>query len=126
MADAPLKKCATPGCRQLVRGVAHCPAHAKQANKRTSGSTDPFYQSRAWKNLRTAFIAANPLCRACEEIGRTEPGYIVDHIVERADDASRELDWDNLQTLCLSCHSRKTRREAGMRRRQGGGSGSGA
>jgi 5-methylcytosine-specific restriction protein A len=118
MADAPLHQCAEAGCRQLIRGASRCPAHAKEASKRTSGSTDPFYQSRAWKDLRNAFIAEHPLCAACEATGRTTPGFIVDHIIERADDPSLELEWSNLQTMCLSCHSRKTRIEAASRRRK--------
>ena len=118
MANAPLKICS--GCRKKFTRDARCPACmvSNPPNKRTSGSTDPFYQSRAWKDLRAAYIAAFPLCCDCESRGFTEPGYIVDHVVERADDLARELDWNNLQTLCLSCHSRKTRLESTKRKRR--------
>jgi 5-methylcytosine-specific restriction protein A len=35
----------------------------------------------------------------------------VDHIVERSDDDSKRLNWDNLQSLCHSCHNIKTAEE---------------
>jgi hypothetical protein len=33
MALSPLKKCAEPGCRQLIRGSARCPEHTKTARR---------------------------------------------------------------------------------------------
>lgn len=50
--------------------------------------------------------------------GRTEPAVIVDHVKEIADGGD-PYDWDNLQSLCLPCHNRKTAAE--RRRRAGGG-----
>ena len=116
MAQAPLKKCATPGCNQLIRGQAHCEAHAKRARAKT---TDRFYLSTAWRKLRERYLQENPLCADCEAIGRAEPAYICDHVVERADDPSLELEWSNLRGLCLSHHNSKTARER-VRRRRGG------
>lgn len=48
------------------------------------------------------------LCQECLRRGDVEPGRDVDHIV-RAEDKP-ELFWrlDNLQLLCVECHSRKT------------------
>ena len=69
------------------------------------------YDSK-WKNLRNAFITENPLCKHCEEQGRTTPATEVDHIKAFCgkNDPLR-LDWQNLQSLCHSCHVKKTRRE---------------
>lgn len=51
-------------------------------------------------------LAEFPLCNMCNGIGAH-----IDHIVPlRAGGAP--YDQANLQTLCASCHSKKTRREA--------------
>lgn len=88
LANAPLKKCAEPGCRQLIRGSARCEQHS---NRPRTTPTDPFYASTAWRNLRDRFIQANPLCKPCEDAGRTTPSFIADHILERKDRPDLEL-----------------------------------
>ncbi len=118
MALRALHQCPTPGCRTLTR-ESKCEKCAAIPRKRLT-PVDRFYATTAWRKLRGRFIEANPLCVHCLEIDRTEPATHVDHVVERRDDPSRELDWENLQSLCLSCHSSKTRREAGRRRRERG------
>lgn len=72
-----------------------------------------FYNSRQWKECRDAYISSvHGLCEHCFERGKSEPGYIVDHIVEispiNINDPSVTLNHDNLQYLCLPCHTRKT------------------
>jgi len=69
---------------------------------------DSFYSSAAWKKLKTAFLAQpeNVLCSPCRQSGTIKPAKHVHHIVERSIDASKELDWNNLQALCHECHSR--------------------
>ena len=54
-------------------------------------------------------LAEEPLCRECAKQGRTVPATEVDHIDGNVWNMSRE----NLQPLCLECHSRKTARENG-------------
>ncbi len=67
---------------------------------------------RHWRNLRAMFIRANPLCVECKRKGIIEPAREVDHVkaFEGPDDPLR-MDWENLQSLCKPCHSRKTARE---------------
>ena len=67
---------------------------------------------RHWIRLRAMFIRAHPLCVECEKKGVLEPAREVDHIkaFHGPDDPLR-LDWENLQSLCKPCHSRKTARE---------------
>lgn len=69
-----------------------------------------FYNCSRWLNLRALILSEQPLCRHCEVRGLTEIATEVDHIIpiiEGGNPTSRE----NLQPLCASCHSRKTRGE---------------
>ena len=68
---------------------------------------------RTWQKLRIMQLNREPLCEWCKAKGRTTPGHDVDHIVPLNDGGQHEL--SNLQTLCKSCHSRKTAED--MRRR---------
>lgn len=49
-------------------------------------------------------------CVTCGSVGRLE----VDHIIPVRAAPERAYDLTNLQTLCSSCHSRKTRVEIGL------------
>ena len=73
--------------------------------RRNANST--FYKSAAWRKLRGMFIRTNPVCIVC---GRT--GAVVDHIVRVNDNPDLALAWDNLQTMCHTCHNSKSGREA--------------
>jgi 5-methylcytosine-specific restriction enzyme A len=66
-----------------------------------------FYSSTVWRRLRASFLAANPLCEDCGAKGLIEPAVHVHHVKERRDHPELELDWDNLQGLCLPCHNAK-------------------
>jgi 5-methylcytosine-specific restriction protein A len=51
-------------------------------------------------------LAREPLCRDCKSRGLLTPGEHVDHIIPKRDGGENAL--DNLQTLCETCHARKT------------------
>ena len=64
---------------------------------------DAFYNSAAWKRLRAAKLAQDPMCEYC---GR-QPATDVDHM--RAINVGGDPHaWDNLRSACHACHSRKT------------------
>lgn len=63
------------------------------------------YGGADWQAIRRAHIAKNPACVQC---GRIEQNNHVDHIVAHRGDERLRMDPNNLQTLCHSCHSRKT------------------
>lgn len=64
---------------------------------------------RRWKKKRAAWLAAHPLCVACESKGRIVGATDVDHVIPHRGDM--RLFWSGeLQSLCSTCHSRKTRR----------------
>lgn len=67
------------------------------------------YKLARWKRLRAAKLRVNPLCEHC--IKPTVANQ-VDHITPIARGGS-PWDWDNLQSLCASCHSKKTNAEDG-------------
>ena len=84
-----------------------CPQCAKQSTKRydkekRDKTLAKFYASAKWKKVRDLQLKQEPLCRMC---GR--PATLVDHIVEIRDGGAK-LDFSNLQSLCHSCHNKKT------------------
>lgn len=65
-----------------------------------------------WLRARLRHLAKEPFCRACALAERsTVVATEVDHIVPHR--GNKRLFWDatNWQSLCKSCHSRKSRSE---------------
>ena len=71
---------------------------------------DKFYHTNAWRRLRQSQLWDEPLCRMCGKEATD-----VDHVKPMAD-GGNPWDKDNLQSLCHSCHSRKTMRELNQKR----------
>lgn len=67
-----------------------------------------FYLSKQWRNLREYKISLNPLCEHCLKEDKLVQAIDVDHIVDIKDNPYLALDINNLQSLCKSCHSKKT------------------
>ncbi len=70
-------------------------------------STAQGYGAR-WRRIRKAQLGREPLCRTCQEQGRTTAATDVDHITPRRDGGPDTP--GNLQSLCRSHHSQKTGR----------------
>jgi 5-methylcytosine-specific restriction protein A len=69
-----------------------------------------FYQRAAWKRLRARHLQIEPMCRKCRQKGGLVEASHVDHIIPfQSVDDPLALDENNLQSLCHSCHSAKTR-----------------
>ena len=108
----PRLPCRQPGCKELVNaGDRYCPKHKKDYNRhikqnRTDKDIAPFYKSKEWKRLRLMKLAANPLCEPCEKAGRVTIATIVHHIEEIRDGGDRLPTLEELESVCLSCHSR--------------------
>lgn len=69
-----------------------------------------FYGTKRWRTLREYVLSEQPLCVRCYQKGLTVAASQVDHIIDRKVEPSREYEYENLQSLCHSCHSKKTMR----------------
>jgi 5-methylcytosine-specific restriction protein A len=124
MVKEPLKICNWPGCFKLTQErhcIEHTEAHRirrRKANNLTVA--DPFYSSSVWRKLKRAKQRANPLCEPCEARGIVTPMIDVHHKLPRATHPELELDFDNLESTCRTCHRAHTLREIRERKRDGG------
>lgn len=105
MPNRPLSPCAVRTCRGRATNGRYCVDHAhlnKQSRKpdtRPSASARGY--DRKWQRIAAAHKKAHPHCVVCGE-----PVEHTDHIVPRSQGGSDK--WENLQSLCHSCHSQKT------------------
>ena len=108
----PPKPCFEPGCPNLTQGT-YCTEHQSKNNKRydykRKNSTSRGYNYR-WQQERKAYLIRNPLCENClNKHDVIRAATEVDHIIPHKGDM--KLFWDaanNWQSLCRSCHSKKT------------------
>ena len=101
------KPCAYHGCRELTAS-RYCETHTKLEAKRYNRyGRDPDSNKRygrTWKQIRAAFLSANPLCVMCDREGRLTPATLAHHEVKLTDGGTN--DWENMMALCQECHSR--------------------
>jgi len=75
---------------------------------RSAGEMLAFYQSKPWRSLRRYKIQINPLCEHCiKNDDILVPAMEIDHIIA-IKDGGQKLAYNNLQSLCRSCHSKKS------------------
>lgn len=108
--------CTFPGCPSVVAIPGRCPAHAypprhdrerlKLLGQRTDAnrpsSTKRGY-GKQWQAIRKRKLSAYPWC---EWPGCHEKATQVDHVIPLS--AGGTNDMGNLQSLCISHHTRKT------------------
>ena len=106
MATMPSHRCHI--CGSVVAG-GRCPTCRQQRDGRRDSAAQRGYCSARWRRLRALKLQHEPLCRACVAAGRLVAADTVDHIRPHTGvDTESFWRWDNLQSLCASCHSRKT------------------
>ena len=114
MAMKPLRPCRHPGCSALVRD-GYCGAHQPKRPDDRSEETKSWrwmYRTDKWlRELRPEQLLREPFCRECSKRGIRTRATDVDHIVDHKGDWDVFCDPSNLESLCHSCHSRKTARE---------------
>lgn len=108
MPTKPLRMCKAPGCQKLT-AEGYCPEHRPKTVRKSSAAwhylyTDPRY---GWQQRRSDQLIAEPWCRECARHGLRVPATDVDHVIPHRGNV--ELFCHGaLQSLCHSCHSRKT------------------
>lgn len=119
----PPTPCRKPGCPQLVPLPGYCAVHRRADvarrstdNRRAHPAETALYHTARWLHERRLHLQQHPLCAECMRAGRLAGGTQVDHVIPHHGDL--ELFWRqaNWQSLCASCHSRKTVREQGPAR----------
>lgn len=119
MPTRPKRACLTAGCTGYAARFGRCAEHAAPivaAMERRDRSGEPgrrFYFTTRWKKLRAAVLRREPLCRACEQAGRTTAATDIDHVVRHRGNPALFWSVDNLQPLCGPCHVTKTLVERG-------------
>lgn len=111
MPRKPKKPCNYPGCPNLTDEL-YCPIHKHQCNidysKYKRDKFDKtFYSSPEWLKVKRRQLLEEPFCRECLKKGIYTKATMVDHIKP----IKQGGDWydpSNLQSLCWSCHSKKS------------------
>lgn len=125
MAMKPLRPCRHPGCGKLTR-EGWCPDHKPKERPRSqeAQSYRRWYSLDIWtKDLRPTQLLLEPFCRECArryppgDPRHRTPATDVDHVEDHKGDWAKFVDRNNLQSLCHSCHSRKTMAEMSKNRR---------
>lgn len=63
-----------------------------------------------WRLARAGFLAEHPLCEECRKRGKLTAATVVDHIKPHRGDKALFWNSRNWQSLCATCHGRKTAR----------------
>lgn len=119
----PWRICSGPQCGRLLRDGERCPTCTRRKDTQRGSSHARGYTS-SWHVRARRFRSAHPFCgdrpggrppvfSRCRDEGRYTLAEVVDHIEPHRGNPA--LFWDedrNWQSLCYSCHARKT--QAGL------------
>ena len=101
------KPCAYKGCKELTSN-RYCDTHAKAQmkhyNKHQRDPKSNKRYGRHWREVRAAYLQANPLCAMCWKEERLIAADTVHHIKPLAEGGNNY--WHNLMSLCHPCHSK--------------------
>lgn len=99
--------CSHPGCPNMaIPGTGRCAAHQRSPRRDDRLSPSARGYDREWQRIRAAYLRRNPWCVMCGARATQ-----VDHILPLARGGTHDA--SNLESLCASCHSRKTAQHDG-------------
>lgn len=109
--NKPMRMCKAAGCMKLTAD-GYCPEHKPKSERKESASwhhlyTNPRY---GWKRRRDAQLAREPFCCECAKHGLRVKATEVDHVIPHRGNLDLFCK-GKLQSLCHTCHSRKTMAE---------------
>lgn len=84
----------------------------KESDDRRGSSAQRGYGAR-WQKARAGWLRKHPLCVECLASGLTVEASVIDHRVPHRGDMKIFWDNNNWQSLCASCHGRKTAQQDG-------------
>ncbi len=123
--DLMVKKiCRRPSCSCIALLNGYCEDHQgeiKEVKKEWKKdfkcrSYKHLYDSARWKRRREKQLKKQPLCEECLKQGIITIAAIADHIEDHKGDLAKFFQ-GKLQSLCPSCHSKKTNRDNFSRRK---------
>ncbi|MBS4762126.1 HNH endonuclease [Carnobacteriaceae bacterium zg-ZUI252] len=101
-----LKPCRNIRCKNLTN-KGYCD-NCKYTKDKIRPSANKRGYNALWRKNSKAYLQANPLCVECAKEGKIVVADCVDHIIAHKGDMKLFWDVNNWQSLCNSCHSRKT------------------
>lgn len=114
----PMRPCRHPGCPELTRD-GWCDKHRPKYRRGASDEYHWMYSLPIWtRKLRPNHLVEEPFCRECARQGKRVYATVVDHIVPHRGNWKLFTDPGNLQSLCKSCHDRKTALEKAEEQRK--------
>ena len=93
----------------------YCEEHKRLVDKQYNeygrdNFTKNFYKTPEWLHARKRQLNQYPFCAECLKAGKRTRATMVDHIVPIKQGGDKFAP-NNLQSLCWSCHSRKSAEE---------------
>ena len=96
-------------CGRVVKGVCQsCTAIVQARAEDYRPSKRERYGSH-WTALSQHYRSKHPLCEQCMVEGRTTAATEVHHKIKAKDRPDLILQWDNLMSVCRSCHEKLER-----------------
>jgi 5-methylcytosine-specific restriction endonuclease McrA len=99
--------CATPGCPNKItsgRFCEQCLKNQQQLKEERRGSARKRGYDKTWEKASKLYRSANPICERCLSRGKYNDKDLLVHHIKPLKEGGARLDFNNLQTLCRSCH----------------------
>ena len=100
----PLCPCSKNGCPNLASKRGLCEQHVREYNEHRH--SEPTLYDTRWAKIRQLWLIDHPLCVECNKKGQQVLATEVHHIKPLSKGGTHNF--DNLMSLCKSCHSKIT------------------